>query len=136
MHGVKIRREKVTGLKLAVVRMTGSAEDWHRSASLTLNRSIEQATHNQTILRMKLAEYMGAMALDFYAPEEPEEKQQSFSPVALGRFVLQRDQEYPEFVELQWEFMVPLEMAKHWIISQIGEQLLCTVSKAQMSLRV
>lgn len=130
---LKVKRDKF-GMKYATIRLESPADSWQRTDSLHLRCAIEAFQRNPKMIRLKLSDCLTAKSLTFFTREEPETSQECATPVDLLNFHLERAPDEPDWIFLSFEFTVPLEFARRWLIGQIGDDLLCAISNAQLSL--
>jgi hypothetical protein len=129
---IKVKKDKV-GLKWATIELTRPLDE-QDSYTPSVRSSIEHMRDNKNVASMKLSEQVEARNLIFYAALGIEQPSEMFPDVEIGNFRLKREEsEERDWLMLTFDFTIPLENARKWIIPSIGDDILCVVEDAQLS---
>ena len=129
---VKVKKDKL-GLKWATIELTRPLDE-SDSYTSSVRSSIEHMRENEKVSNMKLSEQVAARNLVFFAGVGVDKPSEMFPGCEIGNFKLKREEsDDRDWLVLSFEFTVPLEDARRWIIPSIGDDTLCVVEDAQLS---
>lgn len=129
---IKVKKDKI-GCKWATIELMRAVDDSDKYTP-NVSSAIESMTENEKISQVKLSEHVAARNLHFFAGVGVDKPSDIFPSVEIGNFKLKREEsEDRDWLVLTFEFTVPLEDARRWIIPSVGDDILCVVEDAQLS---
>jgi hypothetical protein len=129
---IKVKKDKV-GLKWATIELTRAVDEEDRYTGSVTN-ALEYMQDNKEAAQVKLDEHVGNRNLLFFAGFGVDKPNEVFPNVELTTFKLRREESGDrDWFLLTFEFTVPLEDARRWLIPCIGDDILCVVEDSQLS---
>lgn len=129
---IKVKKDKL-GLKWATIELTRAVDESDRFTP-SVSSAMEHMRENAKVETVKLSEQVGAKNLIFFAAIGIDKPSDLFPGVEIGNFRLRREEsEDRDWIVLSFDFTVPLEDARRWLIPSIGDDILCVVEDAQLS---
>lgn len=129
---VSVKKDKL-GLKWATIELTRAVEESDQYTA-AVRATLEHMKDCKPVSKVKMEEHVPSKNLVFFAGFGVEKPSEMFPAVDLGNFRIKREEtEDRDWFVLQFDFTVPLEAARRWIIPSIGDDILCVVEDAQLS---
>ena len=129
---IKVTKDKL-GLKWATIELSRPVDESDRYAP-AVTSALEHMRENEKVSRMKLSEQVASRNLVFFAGLGVDKPSDVFPGVEVGNFRIKREEsEDRDWIVLSFDFTVPLEDARRWLIPSIGDDILCVVEDAQLS---
>lgn len=129
---IKVKKDKV-GLKWSTITLTRAVDDSDRFVP-SVTSALEHMASNDKVASLKLSESVSSKNLVFFAGVGIDKPSAMFPAVEIGNFRLKREEsEERDWILLHFDFTVPLEEARTWLIPSIGDDILCVVEDSQLS---
>lgn len=129
---VSVKKDKV-GQKWATIQLT-RAVDQSDSYKGVLADALEFMESQEKAQHLKLTETLGSKNLVFFPAAGVDKPSEMIHSVELGAFKIRREEsEDRDWLLLTYDFTIPLEDARRWLIPSIGDDILCVVEDAQLS---
>lgn len=123
---IKVKKDKV-GLKWATIELTRPLDE-SDSYTSAIRSSIDHMRSNEKVTNLKLNEQVTSRNLIFFAALGIDKASEMFTNIEITNFKLKREEsEDRDWLMLTFDFTVPLEDARRWIIPSIGDDILCVV---------
>lgn len=129
---IKVKKDKL-GLKWATIELTRAVEEQDRYTG-SVASALEHMRDNEKVQTLKLSERVESKNLVFFAGLGMDKPSALFPGCEIGDFKLRREEsEDRDWLVMSFEFTVPLEEARTWLIPSIGDDILLVVEDSQLS---
>lgn len=129
---IKVKKDKLAQ-KWATIELTRAIEETDRYTP-SVTSALEYMTENEEAKQVKLSTEVKNRNLFFYAGIGVDKPSDQFFNVEIGNFRLRREEsEDRDWLVMTFDFTIPLELARTWLIPSIGDDILCVVEDAQLS---
>ena|SRR6266705_2361659 len=130
---IKVSKDRL-GTKLVTIELTRVVEREDKFIG-SVAEAIDQMTENESLELVKLSTTVGSKNLIFWPAAGIDRPSETFVTVMLKKFRIKRegDEEHSQLV-MSFEFTVPLEEARRWVIPAIGDDVMCVVEDSQLAL--
>jgi hypothetical protein len=130
---VHVKKDRL-GVKLARIEITRVVDESDRFTD-SVALALRQMAENSEIETVRLTETVPSRTLVFFAAAGIERPSDTIADVEIGNFkVWREDSAVTTRLVLSFEFTVRLDEARRWLIPSIGDDVLCVVEQAQLSL--
>lgn len=129
---IKVKKDKI-GLKWATITLTRAVDESDRYVA-SVTSALEHMKENEKVGSLKLTEQVASKNLLFFAGIGVDKPSAMFPSAEISNFRLKREEsEERDWILLHFDFTVPLEEARQWLIPSIGDDILCVVEDSQLS---
>jgi hypothetical protein len=133
---IKVAKDK-RGKKTATIQLTRVVEVGEQLTPL-LREAVDHMEAHEKITKMQLSERIPRRNLLFWPSNADLGTPSDLFPcVELNNFRLRREgnsEKEETSILMTWEFTVPLDDARRWLIPAIGDDIVCVVEDANLTL--
>lgn len=129
---VHVKKDKV-GQKWATIQLMRAIDD-SDSYSGSLHEAVDTMQSQEQVELMKLSVKLGSKNLIFFPAAGVDQPSEMLAGIELGAFKIKREgTDDRDWLILTYEFTIPLESARRWLLPSIGDDILCVVEDCQLS---